>query len=371
MNSRTLIALLASLAVLVALAIAVSLSQRPVITSGGPFLPGFREQLNDVSRIVVRTAGNSTVATLERREDGWIVAERNGYPADIGKIRNNLIALADAKLLEEKTSNPEMYSRLKVEDIDKDTAAGVGLDITVGDKTTGIIVGTTGVGGGERAYARLTGQPASWLISGALDISREPAEWLDRMIADIPGKRVQAVTITHPDGAVLRIEKDAPEAADFKVAGLSTGRELAFPGVGNALGGALAELRLDSVEPAAGFAPGAIKPVTARFETFDGLVVQADSWKLPAGLRLRFKASADPALAERFAVKPAGPEDAKGSPAPATEPRKSFDEVKAEAAQMQKRLGNWVYAVPEFQAEQFTRRPDDLLAPDTVGPPRP
>jgi hypothetical protein len=82
---------------------------------------------------------------------------------------------------------------------------------------------------------------------------------------------------------VVHVEKGAPDATDFTVSGVPTGRELTFPGAGNAIGGGLDDLRLDGVEPAASFAPGEVKPVVARFETFDGLVVQVSSWKLPAG----------------------------------------------------------------------------------------
>ena len=67
---------------------------------------------NNVSRIVVRTAGDKTVATLERLENNWVVAERSNYPADVALIRKSLIALAEARVLEEKTSNPELYQRL-------------------------------------------------------------------------------------------------------------------------------------------------------------------------------------------------------------------------------------------------------------------
>jgi len=369
MNSRTLIALLASLAVLVALAIAVSVSQRPDQAAGGPFLPGLREQLNEVSQIVVRTGGNRTVATLKRNGDGWTLAERNDYPADVGRIRQSLIALAEAQILEEKTSNPEYYERLKVDDIDKANAAGVRLDILAGEQTTSVIIGTTGVGGGERAYARRAGEPASWLISGRIDAPRETAEWLDRLITDIDAKRIQAVTITHPDGEVLRIARDSPDAGDFTVAKVPAGRKLSFPGVGNPIGAALSDLRLDSVEPAAGFAPGAVKPVTARFEARDGLVVEVQSFPLPGGSRLRVAASADEALAARFAdSKPAG-----GKPASESEPEpaSNFEQVKAEAARLQARHAAWVYAVPEYKAEQFTRRMEDLLESRIAGPPRP
>ena len=368
MNSRNLVLLLAALAVLAGLAVAVSVSEKPAQSNGGLLFPELKAQLNDIDKIVVRTAGNKTIATLERRKDGWVVAEKDGYPADVGRIRKNLIALAEATLLEEKTSNPELYNRLKLEDIEKDSAGGVELDLSAGEKNTGVIIGQTGVGGGERAYVRRVGEPTSWLVSGAFETPREPAEWLDRTVTNIAAKRVQAATVTHPDGTVLHVEKAAPEAPEFTVHGIPAGRELSFPGAGSQVGAALYDLTFDSVEPAAGFAPGDVKPTVAKFETFDGLVVEARAFQMPAGLRLRFSASADPALAERFAPKPAAPTDAKAAAdavktAESGEKPKSMEEVKAEADALTARLGNWVYALPDFKAEQFTRKIEDLLAP--------
>lgn len=392
MNSRTLVLLLAALAVLVALAVAVSVSQRPSGAAGGLLLPDLKAQINDVDRIVVRAAGNRTVATLERRADGWVVAERDGYPADVGRIRRNLIALAEARILEEKTSNPELYGRLKVDDVEKESAGGVRLDLTAGGKETGVIVGATSVGGGDRAYVRRAGEPTSWLVSGALDAPPDAGDWLDRAVTDLDPARVHAVTVAHPDGSVLRLRKDGPDAADFAVLDVPPGRELSFPTVGNSVGSALADLTLESVEPAAGFAPGDVAPVVATFETFDGLVVEARTWRLPAGARTRFAARVDEALAARFApppagptqpaeatpgaAEPAGPATAGGPAATAVTPapesaeaqpgagaRKSLDEVKAEAAQLQARLGEWVYVLPEFKAEQLVKKPADLLAP--------
>lgn len=372
MSSRNLVILLASLAVLVALAIAVSMSQRPGTGSGELLLPELKGQLNEIDRITVIGAGNKTLATLERRPEGWILAERNGYAADVGRIRKNLIALAEARIIEEKTSNPELYDRLGVEDLDRESAGGVRLDLGAAGKVTGVILGKTGVGGGDRAYARRAGEPVSWLVSGAFDIPRESAQWLDGGLTDIAAGRVHAVTVTHPDGSVLRVEKPTAETADYVVAGVPAGRELNFPGAGNALGAALAGLTLENVEPAAGFEPGEVRPVVARFETFDGLVVEARTWKLQAGARVRFTASADQALADRFAPKPA--EAAKPGAAQATAPaeggkqaRKGFEEVKAEAAQLEARLGAWVYTLPGFKGEQLTRRLDDLLAPRPPG----
>jgi hypothetical protein len=275
MNSRTLVALLAALGILVALAFAVSISQRPTETSGGLLLPDLKTQLNAIDRIVVRTAGNKTVATLVRSEAGWALSERHDYAADVGRIRKNLIALAEARMLEEKTSNPELYGRLKVEDIEKESAGGVQLDLGAGDKTTSVIIGSTGVGGGDRAYVRRAGEPTSWLVSGAFDLPRDTGEWLDRSLTDIDAARVHAITITQPGGATVRIVKASPEATDFAVEGVPAGRELVYPAVGNAVGAALSDLNFDSLERAQDFAQGDVKPTVARFETFDGLVVEA------------------------------------------------------------------------------------------------
>lgn len=369
MNSRTLVGLLAALAVLTALAIAVSFSQRPPGGAGELLLPELKAQLNNVSKVVVLTGAKKIVATLERRQEQWVVAERSGHPADLGKIRANLIALADARIVEEKTSNPELYNKLGVDDIDKETASGVQLNITAGDKTTSVIIGQTGVGGGDRAYARLAGAATSWMVTGQFDPARDAGDWLDRQIVDLASARVHAVTITHPEGAVVRVEKANREAVNFEVKDVPAGRELSFSTVGNSIGGALSDLTLDNVTSADGFDRGDSKPAVARFETFDGLVIEATSWKTADGLRFSFAAQADQALAERFAAQAAPPTADGGKPAePSTAAATankplSFDEVKAEAGRLNARLAPWVYTLADFKAEQFTKKLDDLLQP--------
>ncbi|KAA0206298.1 MAG: DUF4340 domain-containing protein, partial [Proteobacteria bacterium] len=251
MKSRTLVILLATLAVLVALAIAVSLSQQPGRATGALLYPGLTEQLNTVDSVVLRTGGNKVVATLERGKAGWTVRERDGYPADLGRLRKNLIALAEATITEEKTSNPEFYDRLRVDDIEKDSAAGLRMDLgSAGKPVASVIIGSTAVAGADSAYARRAGEAQSWLVRGAFDLPRETAGWLDKTITNIPASRIAAVTITHPDGSRLKIDKHRAGEADFRVEGIPAGRELSFPGAGNSIGSALADLSLDGVEPA-------------------------------------------------------------------------------------------------------------------------
>jgi hypothetical protein len=365
MRSRTLVILLAALAVLVALAIAVSLSQQPGRAAGALLYPGLAEQLNAVDSVVLRTGGNKVVATLERGKAGWTVKERDGYPADLGRLRKNLIALAEATITEEKTSNPEFYDRLRVDDIEKDSAAGLRMDLgSAGKPVASVIIGSTAVAGADSAYARRAGEAQSWLVRGAFDLPRETAGWLDKTITSIPASRIAAVTISHPDGSTLKIGKPRAGEADFRVEGIPAGRELSFPGAGNSIGAALADLSLDGVEPATGFAPGAVKPTVARFETFDGLVVEVSSWPLPAGTRLRLRAQADATLAAGHAPPPGtAPEAGPAADALASAARKDFAAVQAEADALNARLAHWVYTVPAYKAEQLSRHLDDLLAP--------
>ena len=57
------------------------------------------------------------------------MAERADYPADEAKVRKLLIALADAKVVEEKTSNPASYATLGVEDMKGTGATGLRVEL--------------------------------------------------------------------------------------------------------------------------------------------------------------------------------------------------------------------------------------------------
>ena len=108
MTSRRLLIL--GIAAIVAIAAGVWLAGRQG-SSGSTadseaLYPGLKEQLNSVSAVRIYKAGDARVVELERQGDSSTVSERDNYPADESKLRKLLIAIADAKLYEEKTSNP-------------------------------------------------------------------------------------------------------------------------------------------------------------------------------------------------------------------------------------------------------------------------
>lgn len=344
MSRRIVIALVAALVVLVGLA---TLGRDPggaPPMAGQAFLPGFSGALGDVDRVTVTKANGETVATLERRPERWVVADKHDYPSDVAKLSQALAALGDARILEQKTSNPSLYDRLGVEDVAGADAAGLGIAVAAGGReVANVILGNAE--GSRYRYARRAGDAESYLIDKNPDVPRTAAQWLDSGIVDVRGDRVKEVTITHSDGEVVRISKASPELTNYDVADVPSGRELLYPGVANVIGNALRELSLEDVEPA----DAATEPSTVvEYRTFDGLVLRVTGVKTEEASWISLEARAEPA--EDSAAEPAA--DA----APAADPAAEADRINA-------KVGAWRYKIASFQYDQITRRMSDLLKP--------
>ena len=355
MNRKTLIGLLALAALLILAASLTNLSKR---LGGGVnqlLVPGLEAQLNDLASMRVIGKGNQTIATLSRAERTWELADKSGYRADIGRIRSNLIALARARIVEQKTANPEYFERLGVEDIAGEAASGVLIELESLAEPVRIIIGDTGIGGGDYAYAREAGENQSWLISGAFDLPTDTVDWLDREMLDIPTARIGAVTITHPDGEVLRIEKAAAEDPNFAVQGIPDGRELSYASVANAVAGVLTGLMLEDVQAGAGLDSAEVTPARIVFETFDGLRIDLTVYSLADSNWIQVAARVG------GLPTPAAPADSNDAANQAdTEALAIGDEVE----RLNARLGGWAYTLASYKSEQLLKRIDELLAPE-------
>jgi hypothetical protein len=371
MSQRVVVGLLVAL---VALGLLVFFAERggSPAAGAGPIVPGLQQALNDVERVTIAKAGGETVATIERHPDGWVVAEKNGYAADVGKLRQGLRALAEAKVLETKTSNPAFYDKLGVEDVAGANAGGVAVTITAPGKDFGTLILGTAVGTKQR-YARRASEAKSYLLDRDPDFPKGTAQWLATVIVDVRGERIKQVTIKHPDGETLAIAKAQAPPSDltpgtvvnFDVAGIPAKRELLYPGVANVIGNSLRELNLEDVERADGSPPE--RPVQIQFTTFDGLVVKMIGTSRGDQDWVTVEASVDPDQAARSATPAAaaGPEPNAASPAaPSPTPNAAAPlDPKAEAQRINERVAGWRYKIAGFQYDQMTRRMADLLKP--------
>ena len=370
MTNRTVTVLAAALVVLGALALIAQYDPQPPSPGGGLLLPELAGELDQVTQVTVVGAGAEPVATLQRGEDGnWSVAEKDGYPADLEKVHHTLISLAESRIVEPKTANPDFYDRLGVEDVASDDASGVAVTLAGTASPVDVIVGNTE--GASQRYVRIPEQAQSFLIDRDPQVGIETTDWLATEILAIPGPRIARVTVTHPDGEVVSVSKADPDQSNFDVEAMPEGRELQYASIANVMGTVLSNLGLQDVEPLT----DRDFPVTiTQWTTFDGLAITAASierddepWVV---FRAEYRAPAETPSedtvpgtdTEQDAATEDGTDDAPGDVA-ADESTAEDDtmDVAAEAQELNQRLAGWHYRIASYQFDQMTRRMDDLL----------
>lgn len=282
--NRKLLVLAVIAVVAIALAAVLVLRRAPEAEGSllaGPLVPGLAEHVNDVEQVRMVKAGDAPYLTLQRGEEGWTIAERDGYPADPAKVRLALINLGESRVLEPKTSNPERYAQLGVQDLDQPGATGTRIEVTGGGIDAALIVGNRPAQGGEGTYVRRVGEAASVLATGDLVPDPEVGPWLRRDILDIPSSAIREIEITVGDGTPLRVAKASAEDANFTVQDVRRGREVQSDVVANGLGSMLSGLTLDDVARDREDAVGDNTLHRAVYRLFDGRIVTLEGWQQP------------------------------------------------------------------------------------------
>ena len=169
MSKRAVAILLAAFVVLLVLVVVGQRSGSSPAGTGAPLIAGLADALGDIERVTVTKANGETVATLEKRPDNWVVSDKHGYVANASKLRQALTALGEARVLEQKTANPELYGRLGVEDVTAADAAGISVALTApGRELPTVILGNAE--GAKYRYARRAGETQSYLIDRNPDV---------------------------------------------------------------------------------------------------------------------------------------------------------------------------------------------------------
>ncbi len=334
MSRRSLLILAAAAAVLFVLA--VLLRGNGSAQSGTPgtlLLPDFAEVADRITAVRIQPPESGSEFGLSLSDGVWGVDERGGYPADVARLRQFVVALADAKVVEEKTSNPEHYGKLGLGD---PGAGGNGTRVTATgpEFSMSVILGNRAQR--DKRYVRIDGEPRSYLADRELALEAAPGKWLRRDIVDVPATDVKHVTISHADGETVRIEKTDRQQTDFAFPDIPEGRELSYATVGNGIAGALGGLQLDDVRTVPEEPAEATSNVV--FETWDGLRI--------VGAVL----SAEDSAWSMFQA-----------------------EATSDDAELQRRvdaintlLSGWQYRIPEHKLNMLTRRWNDVLkTPET------
>jgi hypothetical protein len=325
--------------------------------------PELKQQLNSLTAVRIYKAGDARVVELKRQGESSTVSERDNYPADEGKFRRLVGAIADAKIYEEKTSNPQQYATLGVEDTKGSGATGIRIELVGLPKPVDLIVGKPGIGA-KSTYVRRAGEPQSWLIDQSIDTSSTPDAWLRKDIIDVSADRMQSAKVETKGAKPYTAAKGTRADADFAVEALPKGKSLSAPSAANSVATALAGLSLSDVRAASAF-QSTLPAAKALFKTFDGLTIEVDGWVQDEKHYVALRPSFDGAQAERFKVATAPAEEKKDEGKKdnkAPEPQKSAaPNVDEEAKKLAAKVNGWVYEIPDYKYESLFKPVDQLV----------
>jgi hypothetical protein len=363
MNARRLAILLALALAVIGASIWLGARRAPSHDTavGEPVLGGLAAELDQVSGIRIVGAGNRTLVTLDRQNGSWLVREV-GYAADPARVRRLLLALGDLRVTEEKTRDPAGHALLGVADVQDPEAQGLRLELAGPATPRALLVGRAA--GTQGSYVRIPDQPQALEARPALEVERAPRGWLARTVADVAAARVQSFEIVRGDGHGWRAAKAQRDAAHYAVEGLPRGRELTHAGAPDATAGALGNLEFDDLRRVPPRTAGE-HPERATFRTFDGLVLDFEGRSAGAERWITLTATADPALAARFAPAAGGQAPIAGGQAPAAglppAATTASGEAQAEAQRITARAAGWEYRLAPFRYDALFRSRDELL----------
>jgi hypothetical protein len=338
MRSKGLIGLLAVTLVAVIAAVLVvrgGAAPRTDPLVGTKVFPELDARLADIGRIALLRGDMKT--TLVHQGEQWVVEEKGDYPADQAKARQTLLGLAELSYVEPKTRMADRYARLEVEDADKKDAKSTLVTVSdaKGSLLGEIITGKHRIdqlgGGNDGIYVRKPGDAQSWLARGTLDLAGDTPQWLEKKILDLPLAQVKSVTLTAADGSALSMLRAKPEDKFALTVAPPAGQQLKSDSILDEPAAALAGLELTDVRPAKDFDFPKDGVATARYESFDGLVLTLALVQRDGVDWVRIEASGTGG-----AEKPAGELGAKLSP--------------------------WVFAVASFKAKELETKLADVVA---------
>ena len=341
MTNKKLIILTAVAAVLVALAYLSSSSRKMKAPSivGKPVVKKF--DISAVARIEAGSAAKKLV--LASTDAGWVIESLYGYPADITKIRENLLKLVDLKA-GHVASGKKLDAPILV---DLQNAEGKSLaTLRLGDKhmrqPTGEMAQFGGGGYPDGRYVAADGSDTVVLVKDSLDaFDGDVKSWTDTQIASVPSADVTAAEMTRDGKTVKFAKKDGT----WTLEGLGDKEELDTSKT-YSVESALSYLNFNAVvDPALtdeqlGLTTGAVFTVALK-----------NGERYTAKIGGVAEGGTDRYIRLNAAFTPVGTNETENAAL-----TKKVDDFNAKS-------GKWVYAISSYNAENMTKGRADFVKP--------
>jgi hypothetical protein len=295
MNRQRFIALIVAAALAISIALYLSAQRNQQRDAhGAQLLPALAGELNTVTSLSVRRAGAAATVTVHEQGGRWTVAERSDYPADVSKLRKLLSALSDARIVEQKTSNPANFPVIGVEDPSLPGATGAEISVTARDGKHAVIIGKPV---GEGNFARRSGDNTSYSVEPSISFETEPRFWIDPKLLDVAAAGIRSIEVKPAAGSAYTVRRDPAGGGAFTLDGVPPGRKAADAASLAPSPTTYSGLTADDVTPVGDvdFSKATVATVTladGNVITMTGAVIGDKHW-------VQLKASKDAALAAK------------------------------------------------------------------------
>jgi hypothetical protein len=267
----------------------------PRDSSGAALLPNLANELNSVTALNIRKGSAAPTVTVHEQGTRWTVAQRGDYPADVSKLRKLLLALSDARIVEEKTSNPASYAVIGVDDPATAGSTGVELSFVARDGNHAVIIGKP-IGAGN--FARRAGEKTSYSVEPAISFEAEPRYWIESKLLDIAATDIQSIAVKPAAGPAFSVHR-AAAGGNFELDGVPPGRKAADAAALAPSTTTYGHLDADDVGPASDI--DFSKPTVVTVSLFGGNVITITGTMVNDKHWIEVQASKDPALAAKAA----------------------------------------------------------------------
>ena len=331
---------------------------------GEAVFPALLEQVNSVDR--VRVTGNEGAFTLARDGDRWVVEEKERYAADPDRVHKLLLGAAGMKRVEPKTSNPELYPKLWLEDPSGEDAKSVRfvLENASGAALADWVLGDRRPSKSDASrtelFIRVADNPMAWLVEGSVPGGPTIIAWVDRMVARIDRERLRDVEVVHTDGAVVAVNRPGPEDTDFSLQGVPADRETDSQYRINDIGRFLEDLRFEDVAPSSSLDFSGSVDKRVRITTFDGLRVDVETVMRDGEAWVQLRAEVDETLVKTSGDGAGASSDDDAETRRASGALPTLDDVRAEAERLNARWKGWAYELPSFKRDYIAKRMGEL-----------
>jgi hypothetical protein len=308
-------------------------------------LPDLKAAINDVATIDIVNDGFKF--SVERVQNEWVVPAVRSFPADFSQVRARLMGLAEAQIVDLKTSNPDFYPQLFLEDPNRQGAQGTRVTLKAQEKILVDIV--IGKQVGEAFYVRTVDGTQTYLVKNIIPFPKTAKEWLTPTLTDIDQERVARVSLS----SGVAVERQSPFDLQFVFTGALSGKPLQEPYAADGFGALFSYLQFDDVRPLQEVAALPVR-YTAEVTTFDGLHLT---------LKLAEDKGAFWAVVEARAVAVNTAQIAEKKPANAKRPLALLEPpiVQNEIESLNKIAKKWAFKLQDFKIKRLQETKESVL----------